>query len=71
VSDDAEATRRATQDMVRVLGQNSKFRDSEFFDFMSKVSSGELKFENNTVVQDPVRQRHTHSTPAPGAGDLD
>lgn len=45
-----EATRRATEDMVRVMADNPKFRNSEFFDFMQKVSSGELKFENNEVV---------------------
>ena len=48
---DDEATRRATEEMVRVMSQNPKFRDSEFFDFMQKVATGELKFENNEVVQ--------------------
>ena len=48
--DDFEATRRATEDMVRVMSENPKFRNSEFFDFMQKVSAGELKFENNEVV---------------------
>jgi hypothetical protein len=36
--------------MARVMAQNPKFRNSEFFDFVSKVSTGELKFENNEVV---------------------
>jgi hypothetical protein len=40
--------------MVRVMSENPKFRNSEFFDFMSKVSSGELKFENNEVVAGDV-----------------
>jgi peroxin-5 len=40
--------------MVRVLSENPKFRNSEFFDFMSKVSTGELKFENNDVVPGTV-----------------
>jgi len=37
--------------MVRVMSENPKFRNSEFFDFMQKVSTGELKFENNEVVK--------------------
>jgi hypothetical protein len=51
VRPDAEATRRATDDLVRVMAENPKFRDSEFFDFMSKVNSGELEFKDNTVVE--------------------
>lgn len=49
-----EATRRATEDMVKVLSQNSKFRNSEFFDFMQKVSTGELEFVENEVVAGKV-----------------
>ncbi len=48
--DEAEATKKASEDMARVMAQNPKFRNSEFFDFLSKVSTGELKFENNEVV---------------------
>mmetsp|Transcript_8261 Transcript_8261/g.15372 ORF Transcript_8261/g.15372 Transcript_8261/m.15372 type:complete len:305 (+) Transcript_8261:185-1099(+) len=48
---DMEATRRATDDLVRVMAENPKFRDSEFFSFMNKVNTGELAFENNTVVE--------------------
>ena len=50
-----EATRRATDDLVNVMASNPKFRDSEFFDFMSKVNSGELSFENNTVVETGIK----------------
>lgn len=50
-----EATRRATDDLVRVMASNPKFRESEFFDFMSKISDGELAFENNTVVETGVK----------------
>lgn len=54
--DDVEATRKATADMVRVLSENPKFKQSQFFDFMNKVSTGELNFENNEVVPGiPVR----------------
>lgn len=51
--DKMEATRRATEDMVRIMSDNPKFRKSGFFDFMQKVSQGELSFENNEVVPGP------------------
>jgi len=56
---DMEATRRATDDLVKVMAANPKFRDSEFFDFMSKVNTGELTFENNTVVETGVKPKES------------
>jgi hypothetical protein len=40
------------------MADNPKFRNSEFFDFMQKVSTGELRFENNDVVQGIVSFLH-------------
>jgi len=52
-----EATRRATNDLVNTMANNPKFRDSEFFNFMSKVNDGEISFENNTVVDTGFKVR--------------
>ena len=46
-----EATRLATERLLNVMTSNPKFHDSEFFQFMSKVNSGELSFENNSVIE--------------------
>ncbi|GBG26205.1 Peroxisomal targeting signal 1 receptor [Hondaea fermentalgiana] len=52
---DMEATRRATDDLVRVMASNPQFRDSEFLQFMTKINEGELEFANNTVVETGVK----------------
>jgi hypothetical protein len=48
-----EATRIATAELAAVMSANPKFANSQFHDFLSKVSTGELDFEDNQVVQGP------------------
>ena len=52
-TDDMEATRRATRAMVDVLSKNAdpRFENSQFLDFMKRVSDGELTFKDNAVLE--------------------
>jgi len=47
---DAEAMRRATEDLVNVMSSDPKFRNSNFFQEMAKVASGESVIQENEIV---------------------
>eukprot|EP00514_Thraustochytrium_sp_LLF1b_P006106 CAMPEP_0184520918 /NCGR_PEP_ID=MMETSP0198_2-20121128/7433_1 /TAXON_ID=1112570 /ORGANISM="Thraustochytrium sp., Strain LLF1b" /LENGTH=79 /DNA_ID=CAMNT_0026911567 /DNA_START=499 /DNA_END=735 /DNA_ORIENTATION=+ len=48
---DTQDMRAAADDLVKAMADNPNFRDSEFFDFISKINTGELEIEGNKVVE--------------------
>ncbi len=54
------ATRLTAAEMTKVLSQDQdpKYRQSEFFQFMSQIRDNEVEFAGNKVVDTPEKQDH-------------
>ena len=68
---DMSETRAMTREMVRVLSQDPKFKDSEFLGFMDQISRGEVEFAGNKVrpgdaksMEDAAREAETEASAA-------
>ena len=54
------ATRLTAAEMTKVLSQDQdpKYRQSEFFQFMSQIRDNEVEFAGNKVIDTPEKQDH-------------
>ena len=54
------ATRLTAAEMTKVLSQDHdpKYRQSEFFQFMSQIRDNEVEFAGNKVIDTPEKQDH-------------
>ena len=59
-SDSMNATRLTAAEMTKVLSQDQdpKYRQSEFFQFMSQIRDNEVEFAGNKVIDTPEKQDH-------------
>ena len=64
VDDEHARNRAASSAMHNILSGdgNQRFKDSKFMEFMAQVKSGDIKFEDNTVIsrQEKVSIRTLH-----------
>jgi tetratricopeptide (TPR) repeat protein len=67
--EDAEAAMRATAEMVRALSQNPNLRNSNFYEFMSKLATGELKLEKNQVIPGDTKTTATTTSTSEGGDE--